>query len=283
VLHTASSDAHPLTQEVPVAAAIWDLLGAEIPTLAATAAHAASDYARAALERWLERVQARTESDFIPWATNYWTHQWLALKLAWYHATTALTSRRQWLGSPTICTTVTIPRCSSRWRGRSTRCRSWIKRVNCMLQRWPQVSTNFGTPGGPASSVRHLAQWISGHLLAAGRLAQRSGRGGDCHAPRSLSGAHREPSSRGRRNWLCGRPRGAAVGSAAHRRAAVPHAGRARRCRGVVCAGRRARRAARALVSRHGMPPPMSRSGRRSRPPFVRTLMPRCEGRSGAC
>ena len=63
-------DAHPPTQEAPVSAAIWDLLGAEMPTLAAAAAHAASDYARAALERWLEHVQARTESDVIPWATN---------------------------------------------------------------------------------------------------------------------------------------------------------------------------------------------------------------------
>jgi hypothetical protein len=64
-----------------------------MPTLAATAAQAASGYARAALERWLERVQARTESDFIPWATSYWTHQWLALKLAWYRADDSIDER----------------------------------------------------------------------------------------------------------------------------------------------------------------------------------------------
>jgi hypothetical protein len=86
-------DAHPPPQEAPVSAAIWDVLGAEIPTLAAAAAHAASDYARAALERWLEHLQARTDSDFIPWATNYWTHQWLALKLAWYRADDSVDER----------------------------------------------------------------------------------------------------------------------------------------------------------------------------------------------
>jgi hypothetical protein len=54
--------------------------------LATAAAQAASDYARTALDHWLEHVRGRTESDFIPWATSYWTHEWLALKLAWYRA-----------------------------------------------------------------------------------------------------------------------------------------------------------------------------------------------------
>jgi hypothetical protein len=72
--------------DVPVSAATWAQLGIDIRTLAADAQHAAFRYAQAALERWFERVQARTESEFIPWATDYWTHQWLALKLAWYRA-----------------------------------------------------------------------------------------------------------------------------------------------------------------------------------------------------
>jgi hypothetical protein len=71
---------------MPVSAATWELVGTEIRTLAAAAEQAAFGYARAALERWLELVQARTDSEFIPWATSYWTHQWLALKLAWYRA-----------------------------------------------------------------------------------------------------------------------------------------------------------------------------------------------------
>jgi hypothetical protein len=69
-----------------VPAATWELLGTEVPALATAAAQATSDYARTALDCWLERVRARTEADFIPWATSYWTHEWLALKLAWYRA-----------------------------------------------------------------------------------------------------------------------------------------------------------------------------------------------------
>ncbi|MBA1204542.1 hypothetical protein G7009_22765 [Pseudomonas capeferrum] len=44
----------------------------------------ASDYARRSMRVWKDRVQQRTESDFIPWFTGYWTQQWLTLKVAWY-------------------------------------------------------------------------------------------------------------------------------------------------------------------------------------------------------
>jgi hypothetical protein len=74
--------APPAEELVPVAT--WELLGSEIRQAAAEAEPVADGYARAALERWTERVRARTEEAFIPWATSYWTHQWLALKLAWY-------------------------------------------------------------------------------------------------------------------------------------------------------------------------------------------------------
>jgi hypothetical protein len=70
--------------EILVPVATWELLGSEIRQEAADAEPVADGYARAALERWFERVRARTEDAFIPWATSYWTHQWLALKLAWY-------------------------------------------------------------------------------------------------------------------------------------------------------------------------------------------------------
>jgi hypothetical protein len=73
--------APPAEELVPVAT--WELLGSEIQQAAVDAEPVADGYARAALERWTERVRARTEEAFIPWATSYWTHQWLALKLAW--------------------------------------------------------------------------------------------------------------------------------------------------------------------------------------------------------
>jgi len=42
------------------------------------------DYARGSMESWRGRVHKRTEADFIPWFTGYWTQQWLAIKVAWY-------------------------------------------------------------------------------------------------------------------------------------------------------------------------------------------------------
>ena len=36
------------------------------------------------MESWRSRVHQRTEADFIPWFTGYWTQQWLAIKVGWY-------------------------------------------------------------------------------------------------------------------------------------------------------------------------------------------------------
>jgi len=62
------------------------LVGAEIRALSVEAEGKAYAYAQAATKQWFERVWARTDSEFIPWVTDYWTHQWLALKLMWYRA-----------------------------------------------------------------------------------------------------------------------------------------------------------------------------------------------------
>ena len=76
-------------EEAPVPTATWELLSAEISTLSVSAEEEAYTYAQAAVGQWFERVWARTDHEFIPWATDYWTHQWLALKLAWYRANSA--------------------------------------------------------------------------------------------------------------------------------------------------------------------------------------------------
>jgi hypothetical protein len=36
------------------------------------------------MRRWIAKVRQRTEDDFIPWYSDYWTQQWLAVKLAWF-------------------------------------------------------------------------------------------------------------------------------------------------------------------------------------------------------
>jgi hypothetical protein len=69
-----------------VAPETWLQMGAATRAAAADAERATRASARAALDHWAERVRGRTEAEFIPWATGYWTHQWLELRLAWYRA-----------------------------------------------------------------------------------------------------------------------------------------------------------------------------------------------------
>jgi hypothetical protein len=51
-------------------------------SLAATAL--AKDYTLASMGKWRDRVHQRTEADFIPWVTGYWTQEGLAFRMALY-------------------------------------------------------------------------------------------------------------------------------------------------------------------------------------------------------
>lgn len=64
--------------------ATWQRIDQDLIDASAGAAGSANDYARRSMRVWKEQVQQRTESDFIPWFTGYWTQQWLTLKVAWY-------------------------------------------------------------------------------------------------------------------------------------------------------------------------------------------------------
>ncbi len=64
--------------------AAWQRIDQELIDASVGAAGSANDYARRSMRVWREQVQQRTESDFIPWFTGYWTQQWLTLKVAWY-------------------------------------------------------------------------------------------------------------------------------------------------------------------------------------------------------
>lgn len=64
--------------------AMWQRIDQELIEASVGAAGSANDYARRSMRVWKEQVQQRTESDFIPWFTGYWTQQWLTLKVAWY-------------------------------------------------------------------------------------------------------------------------------------------------------------------------------------------------------
>ena len=64
--------------------AAWQQVDQALVDASLGATGSANDYARRSMRVWKERVQQRTESDFIPWFTGYWTQQWLTLKVAWY-------------------------------------------------------------------------------------------------------------------------------------------------------------------------------------------------------
>ena len=36
------------------------------------------------MDEWLWRVRKRTEEVFIPWYSDYWTQQWISIKVSWY-------------------------------------------------------------------------------------------------------------------------------------------------------------------------------------------------------
>ncbi len=69
---------------VPISESTWWLVDSDIAAASLAATEPARNFARGSLESWRSRVHQRTEADFIPWFTGYWTQQWLAIKVAWY-------------------------------------------------------------------------------------------------------------------------------------------------------------------------------------------------------
>lgn len=62
----------------------WWRVDRDISAASLAAQGPARNYAGGYMERWRDRVRQRSEADFIPWFTGYWTQQWLAVKVAWY-------------------------------------------------------------------------------------------------------------------------------------------------------------------------------------------------------
>jgi len=69
---------------VTMTPALWQRIDQALIDASVAATGSANDYARRSMRVWKDQVQQRTESDFIPWFTGYWTQQWLTVKVAWY-------------------------------------------------------------------------------------------------------------------------------------------------------------------------------------------------------
>ena len=81
----ATPDRTPeLPPPVDIPESTWWQVDNDIGAASLAAIGPARNYARREMESWRNRVKARTEGDFIPWFTGYWTQQWLAIKVAWY-------------------------------------------------------------------------------------------------------------------------------------------------------------------------------------------------------
>jgi hypothetical protein len=81
----ATRDRAPaLAPPVQIPESTWRQVDSDIGAASAAATGPAMNDARGSMERWRGLVRKRTEADFIPWFTGYWTQQWLAMKVAWY-------------------------------------------------------------------------------------------------------------------------------------------------------------------------------------------------------
>ena len=62
----------------------WRQVDRDIVSVSQDAKEQASNHAREAMQNWRELVYQRTDTDFIPWFSSYWTREWMSLKVTWY-------------------------------------------------------------------------------------------------------------------------------------------------------------------------------------------------------
>ncbi|WP_158456863.1 hypothetical protein [Pseudomonas fluorescens] len=75
-------------QAAPVAISqdTWRQVDQQLIAASKSAVEQAALYARGSMEHWRTLVYERTEVEFIPWFSSYWTQEWLAVKVSWYAA-----------------------------------------------------------------------------------------------------------------------------------------------------------------------------------------------------
>ncbi len=78
---------HTVEAEQPVPESTWQVVDCVIAERAKAAEGPAESFARGEMERWKLLVGHRTEKEFIPWYSGYWTQRWLSVKSAWYRLT----------------------------------------------------------------------------------------------------------------------------------------------------------------------------------------------------
>ena len=82
----ANKERPPEPQPTPVviSQSTWRQIDSDIVAASQDATGEAKDYSRDLMQRWRTLVYQRTEAEFIPWFSGYWTRQWLTMKVTWY-------------------------------------------------------------------------------------------------------------------------------------------------------------------------------------------------------
>ncbi len=88
ILASCTSAPKPAPPAVQISPATWHRVDQEILAASKTATAPARRYATQTMDSWMDSVYERTEADFIPWFSGYWTQQWLTLKVTWYKVST---------------------------------------------------------------------------------------------------------------------------------------------------------------------------------------------------
>ncbi|MDB5981022.1 MAG: hypothetical protein JWQ69_2037, partial [Pseudomonas sp.] len=63
---------------VVISQGTWLQVDEDIVAASQSASEQAKVYARGSMEHWRELIYARTEANFIPWFSSYWTQEWLS-------------------------------------------------------------------------------------------------------------------------------------------------------------------------------------------------------------
>jgi len=80
----ATVDRAHQTPPVVISESTWRQIDGDIIAASQDATGQARVFARGSMDYWRVRVYERTETDFIPWFSSYWTQEWLAMKVTWY-------------------------------------------------------------------------------------------------------------------------------------------------------------------------------------------------------
>ncbi len=67
-----------------IAESTWRRIDSDIFAASLGATEESKDYAQELMQRWRSLVYQRTDAEFIPWFSGYWTRKWLTMKVTWY-------------------------------------------------------------------------------------------------------------------------------------------------------------------------------------------------------